>query len=78
VYGSGLVCKTLLAANKVTYTWLAQSTGWAGYNSFTQYNIKQFNATVMCIDAGSIHGDTDESPNDNEGSFQVSHLATVL
>jgi hypothetical protein len=42
VYGSGRVCAWLrnhLAY--VTHTWLAESPGWAGYNTFTQWNIKQ-------------------------------------
>ncbi len=78
VYGSGLVCKSLLAANKVTYTWLAQSQGWRGYKTFTQYNIKQLKQTVECSSAGSIQGDPDESPNDNEGSFQITHLTDFI
>lgn len=34
VYGSGLVCSTLKAKGLVDYTWLAQSTGWAGYHDW--------------------------------------------
>lgn len=30
VYGSGAVCAWLLARKMVSYTWLAQSTGWSG------------------------------------------------
>lgn len=34
VYGSGSVCQALLDAGLVSYTWLAQSTGWAGWEAF--------------------------------------------
>jgi hypothetical protein len=41
VYGSGDACSWLSGHGRVTYTWLAQSTGWGGYNTFTNWNIKQ-------------------------------------
>lgn len=78
VYGSGLVCKTLLAAQKVTYCWLAQSKGWSGYNTFKVYNIRQLAEKTECISSGGLAGDPNESPNNNEGSFQITHLTDVL
>lgn len=47
VYGSGLVCSTLFNNGYVSHTWLAMSTSWAGYNSFSTWNIKQLQATTV-------------------------------
>lgn len=41
VYGSGEVCSWLLEHNRVSHTWLAQSTGWGGYKGFAGWNIRQ-------------------------------------
>lgn len=41
IYGSGNTCSWLLNHGRVTYTWLAQSTGWGGYKTFKAWNIKQ-------------------------------------
>jgi len=38
VYGSGAVCASLLDAQLVKKSWLAQSRGWRGYNSFLSSN----------------------------------------
>jgi hypothetical protein len=78
VYGSGLVCKTLLDTKKVGYTWLAQSKGWRGYNSFHDYNIKQLDEKTECADLNPIAGDLNESPDQKEGSFQVLHLVDYI
>jgi hypothetical protein len=71
VYGSGMVCKSLLKKNKVTHSWLAQSSGWRGYKSFTNYNIKQLKERSEAEASDSIAGDLNESPNNNEGSFRI-------
>jgi hypothetical protein len=71
VYGSGLVCSSLLAANLASYSWLAQSTGWRGSGTYTGYNIGQSGQITECIEQGGVTGDGDNSPNDNEGSFKV-------
>ena len=50
VYGSGAVCQALLDAGLVKMTWLAQSTGWAGYQKFLasrQWNLLQAMDTVI-------------------------------
>jgi hypothetical protein len=72
VYGSGLVCSTLLSAGKATYAWLAQPGGWAGSKTFTAYNIKQALEKTECPTIkGGITGDPNTSPNDDEGSFVI-------
>jgi hypothetical protein len=46
VYGSGLVCSTLLAHGLARFSWLAMSTGWSGSKTFNDWNIKQSGKTV--------------------------------
>jgi hypothetical protein len=75
VYGSGLVCSTLLNNGAVSFTWLAQSMGWAGSRTFTDYNIIQSLQKTECLAVGGIVGDPDESPSDNEGSFTIAPVA---
>ena len=41
VYGSGATCAALSAAGVVHHTWLAQSTGWSGYSTYQNYDMKQ-------------------------------------
>ncbi len=68
VYGSGAVCEYICrTVVQVGYTWLAQSTGWAGYGKYKNWNIKQ---GVSCIVAG-VSCDSDIS-NDNAGGFKIS------
>lgn len=70
VYGSGLVCRRLLEEGLVSFTWLAQSTGWAEYREYEQsgkWNLRQLWST-------SWHGidvDTDIS-NGNGGGWKLS------
>jgi Domain of unknown function (DUF1906) len=66
VYGSGAVCSWMLARSVASYTWLAQSTGWRGYNDFKSWNIKQHQETSVC----SLDVDTDEATSDY-GGFRV-------
>jgi hypothetical protein len=40
-YGSGLVCGWLLGNNRIAYAWLAGSPDWTGFNTFTNWNVKQ-------------------------------------
>jgi hypothetical protein len=46
VYGSGLVCSTLLAHGLAHFSWLAMSTGWRGSRTFNDWNIKQATSTL--------------------------------
>lgn len=78
VYGSGLICRTLLDAGMVTYAWLAQSKGWRESSTFNHYNLKQLMQKMECSGNGGITGDPNESPNDKEGSFQISHLVDYI
>jgi hypothetical protein len=41
VYGSGTVCDYLKRMRLAQYAWLSASTAWSGYDSFTDWNIKQ-------------------------------------
>jgi hypothetical protein len=41
VYGSGTVCDHLKRAGLAEYTWLSNSTAWTGYDSFTDWDIRQ-------------------------------------
>jgi hypothetical protein len=71
VYGSGLTCSTLLEAELVSYCWLAQSMGWQGSRTFTEYNIAQSLQATECESLGGVCGDPNESPLGEEGSFTV-------
>jgi hypothetical protein len=41
VYSSGAVCGYLKGARLAEYAWLSHSRAWAGYDSFTKWDIKQ-------------------------------------
>lgn len=66
VYGSGKVCAWLLNHDLASFTWLAQSTGWAGFHQFTDWNIKQGPTHNLC----GLDVDGDETKG-NGGGFQV-------
>ena len=66
VYGSGLTCSTLAHSGAVTYTWLAQSTGWSGHDTYTTWNLKQGDSQTLF----GISIDPDRSQG-NGGGFQV-------
>ena len=78
VYGSGMVCKTMIETALASYSWLAQSTGWNESKIYKNYNIKQLAEKSECIELGVVTGDPNESPNDKEGSFKVNHLINML
>ena len=66
VYGSGLTCSQLTARGAVTFTWLAQSSGWSGFHTFTTWNLKQGpTQTVLGLSV-----DLDQSQG-HGGGFQV-------
>jgi hypothetical protein len=48
VYGSGATCSTLLSAALADKAWLAQSSGWDGYDDFVDWHVKQHAETVQC------------------------------
>ena len=60
VYGSGLVCSSLLDKGLVSRTWLAESRGWAGSAGFDKWQIKQTKETLICgltVDLDEAQGD---------------------
>ena len=58
-YGSGAVCELLLSKKLVDYCWLAQSTGWPGYDQF--YRSKRWTMvqqkTTVCNKWNFANGD---------------------
>lgn len=66
VYGSGFVCRRLKELGLVSFTWLAQSTGFSESREYTDWNIKQGNTTTLF----GMDVDLDVS-NDNAGGFRV-------
>jgi len=48
VYGSGATCAAMLQSGFATIAWLAQSTGWDGYATFSDWAIKQGPEQEVC------------------------------
>ena len=66
VYGSGNVCTAILASGYAQLAWLAQSTGWGGYHTFTGWAIKQGAEQSVC----GLNSDLDQAQGDF-GAFRV-------
>ena len=66
VYGSGAVCTAMLSAGYASLAWLAQSTGWTGHASFTNWAIQQGPEKSAC----GLNSDTDVAQGDF-GGFRV-------
>ena len=66
VYGSGDICTLILDAGFAGLAWLAQSTGWSGYEAFTRWNINQGPETSVC----GLNSDLDVARGDF-GAFMV-------
>jgi glycoside hydrolase-like protein len=62
VYGSGNTCGWLLTHGLVKWTWMALSTGWGGFKTFKDWNIKQIAEVKKPFDH-----DTDEARSDYGG-----------
>lgn len=75
VYGSGLVCSSLLNAGLVTYTWLSQSTDFQGSSSYTTWTIHQLpTITLYYTSEGQespLTVDPDVAQSFKYGSFTV-------
>jgi hypothetical protein len=69
VYGSGAVCDTLKRARLADYTWLSNSTAWAGSSSFTAWNIRQGRPFAHL----GFNHDSDEALDDY-GGFRLAGL----
>lgn len=75
VYGSGLVCQSLLDAAWVTYTWLSMSTGFRGTPEFkasNQWNLLQRREVKGFCDLSSIDPDDINGNNPDFGGFLLS------
>lgn len=66
VYGSGLVCSTIIAAGLATFGWLSGSTGYQGSSDYSGWVIKQGPSKSVCGETF----DTDVA-QDEYGAFTV-------
>ena len=66
VYGSGDVCHAIKSSGYASLAWLAQSTGWSGYSSFSDWAIKQGPEQTIC----GLNADSDVAQGEF-GSFVV-------
>ena len=73
VYGSGAVCAYLKRARLAQYAWLSNSNAWSGYDSFTDWNIKQSTAS----EALTFSHDWNEAWGDY-GGFRVKNQYSSL
>jgi hypothetical protein len=69
VYGSGAVCDSVKRARLANYTWLSNSTAWAGSSSFTAWNIRQGRPFAHL----GFNHDSDEALDDY-GGFRLAGL----
>lgn len=60
VYGSGATCTAIMKAGLAKYAWLAQSSGWDGYQTFDGWVIKQGAEQSVC----GLNSDLDEAQGD--------------
>lgn len=73
VYGSGAVCDYLKRMRLAQYTWLSNSTAWSGYDSFTDWDIRQSGRLPML----SFDQDVNEARGEF-GSFRVGDKYSAL
>jgi len=73
VYGSGAVCEYLKQMRLAEYAWLSNSTAWAGYDSFADWNIKQSRGSESL----SFGQDSNQAQSEY-GGFQVPTEYTSL
>jgi len=48
VYGSGRTCRLVISSNRASWSWLAQSAGWAEHSTYTGWRIKQTGENALC------------------------------
>lgn len=72
VYGSGAVCAGLLAQKLASRSWLALASGWRGYGTFKDWNLKQSDETSIF----GLTADPDRARGDH-GGFRPSVLAPL-
>jgi glycoside hydrolase-like protein len=73
VYGSGTVCDHLKRARLAEYAWLSNSTAWTGYDSFTDWDIRQ----GPRMPSLSFSQDSNEARGEY-GSFRVADQYTAM
>jgi len=73
VYGSGAVCDYLKQARLVRYAWLSNSSAWAGYDKFADWNIRQHDAFPFL----SFSQDANEARGEY-GAFQIANTYSSL
>jgi hypothetical protein len=73
VYGSGAVCDYVKRARLAQYAWLSNSTAWAGYGSFSDWNIRQGGRSPSL----SFSQDANEARNDY-GGFRIGAQYSAL
>jgi hypothetical protein len=73
VYGSGAVCGAIRAAGLAHYSWLSNSTAWAGSSNYDGWNIKQAGKILEL----SFSHDYDEARR-GYGSFRLSDVAAPM
>jgi hypothetical protein len=71
VYGSGAVCDAVKRAGLAQYSWLSNSTAWAGYSGYRDWNIKQGGRLGHL----SFNHDLNEA-KDDYGSFRLAQSET--
>jgi hypothetical protein len=75
VYGSGMSCRTLRERDAAAFSWLSQSTGFAGSRDYArnlQYDLIQFMPQRVQVDGFELLVDPDEThPDRPAGLFQV-------
>ena len=79
VYGSDATCKAVLDANLAEFAWLAQSTGWAGFDQFLQsgkWTMRQHAQTTV----GGLQCDPSERAPDVQdiGDFALPQLVAEV
>jgi hypothetical protein len=70
VYGSGMVCAEVRQAGLAQYSWLSNSTAWAGSLDYTDWNIRQSGRFASL----SFNHDANEA-RDDFGGFKLANIA---
>ncbi|MBN9091611.1 MAG: DUF1906 domain-containing protein [Reyranella sp.] len=73
VYGSGLVCSTLIGANLASLGWLSGSRGWRGYTTYARAAtiVQVITAPPTLICNGQLAVDRDVGQNADIGAFST-------
>ena len=71
VYGSGYICNSMRRAGLAQYAWLSSARAWAGYQSFSRWNIRQSGRLANL----SFDHDSDEARSDYGGFRLVAYTA---